>query len=93
MMLKSRQSLTRDEAETLAFQAMAFLAEEPERLGRFLSLTGLGPDDLRRAMTTPALQVAILGHLLSDESLLLVFAATAGVPPEKVGVAERLLGS
>lgn len=90
-MLKSRRSLTRDAAEAMALQAFAFLAEEPERLGRFLSLTGLGPEDLRRALTTPGLQAAVLEHLRSDESLLLVFAATAGVPPEMVAEAEQLL--
>ncbi len=90
-MLRNRQSLTRDDAEALAFHALGFLAEEPERLGRFLSLTGFGPDDLRQVMTTPGLQAAVLGHLLSDESLLLVFAATLGVPAEKVVEAERVL--
>lgn len=90
-MLKSRQMLTREEAEALALRGFAFLAEEPERLGRFLSLTGLGPDDLRRSLTTPGLQRAVLEHLLADESLLLVFAASVGIQPEKAAEAERLL--
>ena len=82
---------SRDDAEALALSALAFLAEEPERFGRFLTLTGLGPDALRSALSTPELQAAVLAHLQSDESLLLVFAASAGVPPERIGEAERRL--
>jgi hypothetical protein len=90
-MIPRKNSLSRDEAEALALQAFAFLAEEPERLGRFLTLTGLGPEALRSALTTPELQESVLAHLQSDESLLLVFAASAGVAPERVGEAERRL--
>jgi hypothetical protein len=35
--------------------------------------------------------VAVLDHLLSDESLLLVFAAHAGVAPETIAPAHDLL--
>jgi hypothetical protein len=87
-----RSAASRDEAEALALSALAFLAEEPDRLVGFLSLTGLGPDALREALTTPELQAAVLGYLSADESLLLVFASTVGVPAERIGEAERLLG-
>ena len=36
-----------DQAEIIALQALAFLAEDAQRLGSFLALTGLGPDELR----------------------------------------------
>jgi hypothetical protein len=83
--------LTREEAEALALQVVAFLAEEPERLARFLTLTGLAPAELRAALSTPELQVAAMTHLRSDESLLLVFAATRAIEPGRVTEAERLL--
>jgi hypothetical protein len=85
------KTLTRDDAETIALQALAFLAEEPKRLGRFLALTGYQPAELSEAATTGAVQLAVLDHLLSDESLLLVFSSSAGIRPEAVPLARALL--
>jgi hypothetical protein len=81
----------RDDAETIAFQALGFLAEEPNRIGRFLSLTGMEPASLMEGAETAAVQVAILDHLLGDESLLMVFSGHAGINPEQVAVARSLL--
>jgi hypothetical protein len=80
-----------DAAQALALRALAFLAEEPERLGRFLALSGLGPDELRSRATDPALLGGVLDHLLSDEPLLLAFAAAEELPPEQVARARRHL--
>jgi hypothetical protein len=80
-----------DSAETIALSALAFLAEDPPRLGRFLALTGVGPDELRTHTRAPRILAAVLGHLLQDESLLLVFAATHDVAPELVAPAQALL--
>jgi hypothetical protein len=80
-----------DGAETIALSALAFLADDPARLGRFLALTGLGPGELRTNARAPRILAAVLGHLLQDESLLLVFAAGRGIAPELVAPAHALL--
>ncbi len=85
------KGLTRDDAETMAFQAIGFLADEPNRIGRFLSLTGMEPETMLTAAETAPVQVAVLDHLLSDESLLMVFSGHAGINPEAVAVARALL--
>jgi len=85
--------LDRDDSETLALRALAFLAEDARRLTRFLSLTGLDPADLMAAAGTAPVQVAALDHLLGDESLLMVFAGNAGVAPETIAAARALLES
>jgi hypothetical protein len=82
---------TREEAEGIAIAALAFLADEPARLSRFLRLTGLVPADLAAGAGEPGLQAALLQHLLSDESLLLVFAADSGVDPELIEPACAIL--
>ena len=79
------------DAETIALLALQFLAEEPERLGRFLALTGLGPAELKEKAGSAAMLGAVLDYLLGDESLLLVFAATKGVSPQSIGPAQALL--
>jgi hypothetical protein len=84
--------MTPETAETIAAQAMLFLAEESGRLGRFLSETGLDPASLRSRMRDAEVLAAVLGHLVADESALLAFAANAGLKPEDVVRAEALLG-
>lgn len=70
--------------EMLAIAALSFLAEEPERLARFLDLTGLSPATLRQAASDPRFLASVLDYLAADESLLLAFAANAQVAPESV---------
>lgn len=80
-----------DTASELAIGALTFLAEDPARLSRFLSLSGMAPEELSRTAGEPATLAAVLEYLLGDESLLLVFAANAGVPPESLTTARDLL--
>ena len=88
-----RNVLTREDAEGIALAALQFLAREPERIGRFLALSGVDPADLRASAGTPAFQQAVLSHLMDDESLMLVFASEQGIKPERIVLAEQLLGA
>ena len=78
-------------AETLALQALTFLLSEPQRLSRFLSLTGMASQELRAAATSPELQAATLEYLLSDESLLLTFCHEAGADPATIAPIHEFL--
>ena len=80
-----------DQAEVIALQALAFLAEDAQRLGTFLALTGLGPDELRAQARERHLLAAVLDHLLRNESELLVFAADYKIAPELIGRAHAAL--
>src|SRR5262245_9328635 len=71
-------------AERLAIAALAFIAEEPERLGRFLALTGIGPESIRTAAHEPQFLLGVLDHLAGEEPLLLAFAAENSIPPSAV---------
>jgi Protein of unknown function (DUF3572) len=55
MAQRSRSGTRQDRhaAEALAVAALGFIASEPERLGRFLAMTGIGPDSLRAAAREP----------------------------------------
>jgi hypothetical protein len=91
--MQTRDSMRRDAAESLAVQALSFLAGEPERLARFLALTGIGPDRIRAAAAIPGFLAGVLDHVASEDTLVTAFAAEAGVKPEEVEKARRLLGS
>jgi hypothetical protein len=78
-------------AEALAAEALAYLAEDPGRLIRFMRETGIGPDELRASAGSLETAIAVLDYLLSDESLLLVFTSEKGLNPETVAPALQLL--
>ena len=85
-------SLTTEAAEEIGHMALLFLAEDTGRLGRFLTESGLEPIELRQQAGTPAMLAAVLGHLLDDESLLLVFTSGANLDPVDVHAARMALG-
>jgi hypothetical protein len=82
---------SRKDGEELAVAALGFLAAEPDRLDRFLALSGLGPHNLRAAAADPGFLAAVLDYLLGDEPVLLAFAAERGLPPERVAAARAAM--
>jgi uncharacterized protein DUF3572 len=90
-MRSKRQPIDREAAEAIALQGLAFLAEEPARLQRFLLATGLEASDIRARADSPELMSAVLEHLASDESLLLVFAASRQIAADSIAPAIRAL--
>ena len=85
-------SARRDAAEALAVEALVFLAAEPERLGRFLAVTGIGPEAIRAAAAEPNFLAGVVEHVIGDERLLLEFAAHAQINPAEVARASAALG-
>ncbi len=79
------------DAESLAVLILDRLVAEPERLGRFLALTGLNPASVRKAAACLDFLPAILDHVISDEALLIAVAGETGVRPEAIAEAQRQL--
>jgi hypothetical protein len=79
-------------AETLALQALTFLAEDVQRIQRFMQLTGTAPEDLPALAPRRAFLLAVLDHLAADEALLLAFAQELRLKPETIAAARRALG-
>ena len=84
MPTQERGVITAEAAESLAIQALAFLAAEPERLGRFLATTGIGPEGIRSAAREPQFLAGLLDYLVGDEQLLIEFANHIAVDPAEV---------
>jgi len=80
-----------DAASALAIAALTFIAAEPERLGRFLALSGIGPESIRAAARDPGFLLGVLDHLLGDEPLLLAFANENEIDPQDVQRARSVL--
>ena len=79
-------------AESLAIQALSFIAGEPERLGRFLAISGIGPEQIRAAAQEPLFLAGVLDHIASDERLLVSFATEIGIDPAAIAKARKALG-
>jgi len=77
--------------ESLAIEALGFLAAEPQRLMRFLSLTGIEPETVRDAARAPGFLAAVLDYVAADETLLVACADTLGRRPEAVVAAQQEL--
>src|SRR6266542_1344605 len=84
--------IQRETAETVAIEALGFIAGEPESLSRFLALSGIGPATLRRAAADPAFLAGVLDFILAEETLLSAFARHAGIAPEGIAKARRAFG-
>ena len=90
--MKSRLAMPRGAAEGLAIQALTFIAGEPERLGRFLAITGIGPAEIRSASAEPGFLAGVLAYVASDERLAADFAAEARLDPADIAKAHAALG-
>lgn len=82
----------REAAEALAIQGLGHMAGDPERLGRFLTLTGLDPQSLRAAAQETSFLAGLLDYIAGDQDLLLGFCAEAGIAPADIDRARRALG-
>ena len=85
------QETLRESAEAVAIEALSFIAAEPERLSRFLALSGLDAVNLRQIAAQEGFLAGVMEHIASDEALLLEFAAASGRAPEEIAAACRAL--
>ena len=92
MLPMGRKTLpTMRDAEALAMQALVFMTEDETRLARFFNDSGMTPAALSAAADQPETLVAVLDHLLADESLLLMFAANTSHQPSDIGLTRAIL--
>ena len=85
-----RPSSTND-AEALALSALAAALTDERRAQRFLALSGIDTEDLRRRAAEPALLAALLRFLEAHEPDLIDVATTIGVEPRDLVAAREEL--
>jgi hypothetical protein len=82
----------REVAEIVAIQALGFIAGEPERLGLFLSETGIGPETLRASASNPQFLASVLDFVLRDDATVKAFSASTEHHPTTIMAAREALG-
>jgi hypothetical protein len=71
-----------ESAQTLALQALGWLAADDDRFGSFLAAGGMDAASIRAQAADPMLHAAVMDFLLADENMLLQFCEDCGVKPE-----------
>jgi len=72
------------QAETLAIQALSWLASDEEILGQFLNITGAAPGDLRARAVEPEFLGFVLDFIMRDDATILGFCQASNSAPEAV---------
>ena len=82
--MTAHKKIATQQAEDLALRTLTYIASEDERLGRFLDVTGLRPETIRTAATSPGFLAAVLDYVAADEPLLVGLAQSLDLKPERI---------
>jgi hypothetical protein len=69
-----------EQAETVAIQALGWMAGNDEVLGQFMGASGASIDDLRAGAGDPAFLGALLDFLMLEDAWVIAFCDAAGLP-------------
>ncbi|KAB2677245.1 MULTISPECIES: DUF3572 domain-containing protein [Brucella/Ochrobactrum group] len=73
--------MSQADAEAIAIEALAWLAQDKDLLPRFLALTGIEAASIRQAAREPGFLAGVLQFFLSHEPTLLRYCDEAGRDP------------
>ena len=85
------QPKTPNDPAAVALAALAAVVSDERRAQRFLALTGIGTEELRRRVGDPQLLAALIAFLEAHEPDLVAVAEQAGVTPAELIEARRAL--
>jgi len=83
--------LEQETAQILAIRALGWLASEEEIWLAFLGASGADAAQVRAEAAKPAMQRAVLAHVLREDDWVRACAAALGVPPEALPQASARL--
>jgi hypothetical protein len=75
-------NLTREVAETVGLQAVAWLAGNDDLLPVFLGATGASEADFREGLEDPVFQGSVLDFLLMDDAWITAFCHAQDLGPD-----------
>ncbi|WP_306153088.1 DUF3572 domain-containing protein [Roseovarius sp. MMSF_3281] len=75
-------NITRDSAETVALQCLAWLAGNEELLPVFMGATGVSEAELREQAQDPVFLGSVLDFLLMDDAWVIACSEAQGFDPQ-----------
>jgi hypothetical protein len=88
---KERNTGDMDQAERIAVDALGFVASDATLLPRFLAISGISANEIRRAAAEPGFLAGVLDFILAHEPTLVAFCENRAIEPAAVAVARRAL--
>jgi len=76
--------MTPDSATSIAISGFQFIAGDEEQISRFISLTGISPDEMREAAGSQSFLIAVLEFFMGDEPTLLAFCTSQNIDPNDI---------
>lgn len=83
--------MKQEQAETIAIQALGWLAQQSELLEGFISNSGADVNDLKQMATNPTFLGAVLDFLLMDDTQVIAFCDSIQLPYTDINVARQSL--
>jgi hypothetical protein len=83
--------MQQDVAETIAWQALGWLAANEELLPIFMGATGTSTDDLRGRAGEPEYLCSVLDFLMMDDAWVIEFCDTQSLPYDQLMIARQSL--
>jgi Protein of unknown function (DUF3572) len=83
--------MKQESAETVALQALGWLAGNDELLPVFLGASGASEGDLRAGASDPAFLASVLDFLTMDDAWIMAFCDSAGIGYETPLAARQAL--
>lgn len=78
------KTITIDQAETVALEALTFITRDEERMSRFLAISGIHLSSIRSAAAEPGFLAGVLDYVAADEPLLIELAKELQTKPERI---------
>jgi hypothetical protein len=73
---------TQPSAAELGDHCLTYLVQNPEQLAEFMSIAGLSPDSLRRAVASGTITAGLIDYVAQNEPLLLAVCEQAAISPD-----------
>jgi len=83
--------MTKDNAETFALNALAWIMGQDDMVGVFLGSTGASIDDLKNNAANPEFLGAVLDFVLMDDAWVIKLSQDMGTPADHVMQARAVL--
>ncbi len=80
-----------EDAQAIALRALAFIAEDEDRLAAFLSASGMAQEDVSARLGDPAVLAGVLDFVLADNSRTVAFVNRIDIDPMLPRLARRKL--
>jgi len=83
--------MTKDNSETFALNALAWIMGQDDMVGVFLGSTGASIDDLKNNAANPEFLGAVLDFVLMDDAWVIKLSQDMGTPADHVMQARAVL--